>query len=166
MSGGTPFASFRDLAHAWGREKGFHIVLASNIFDRRGETERKRRSDAGRLLTEDEKLNFRRKIKKAKLATAAATAAATASMEAAVELTPDEHHQQVVAATAAAAQQQQPIAVLGSQPQHMLNATTAPLSHPLTSNILVDPSALQKQEESTELEPVVYPDNPTNPTNV
>ena len=47
LSGGTPHANFRDLAHAWGREKGFHQVLASSICTRRGEVDRKRRSDAG-----------------------------------------------------------------------------------------------------------------------
>jgi len=47
LSGGTPHANFRDLAHAWGREKGFHQILASSICTRRGEVDRKRRSDAG-----------------------------------------------------------------------------------------------------------------------
>lgn len=46
LSGGTPHASFRDLAHAWGREHNFHRVLISTIFSRRGQVERKRRSDA------------------------------------------------------------------------------------------------------------------------
>ena len=48
LSGGTPHANFRDLAHAWGRERGFHQVLASSVCTRRGEVERKRRSDAGK----------------------------------------------------------------------------------------------------------------------
>ena len=43
LSGGTPHANFDDLAHAWGREKGFHRLLASNVCERRGEVERKRR---------------------------------------------------------------------------------------------------------------------------
>ena len=46
LSGGTPYANFKDLAHAWGREKGFHHVLVNNVCERRGEVERKRRSDA------------------------------------------------------------------------------------------------------------------------
>ena len=48
LSGGTAYANFRDLAHAWGREKGFHHLLATSVCERRGEVERKRRSDAGR----------------------------------------------------------------------------------------------------------------------
>jgi len=48
LSGGTPKANFRDLAHAWGRERGFHQVLASSVCTRRGEVERKKRSDAGK----------------------------------------------------------------------------------------------------------------------
>jgi hypothetical protein len=47
LSGGTPYANFKDLAHAWGREKGFHHVLSANVCQRRGEVTRKRRSDAG-----------------------------------------------------------------------------------------------------------------------
>jgi hypothetical protein len=47
LSGGTPYANFKDLAHAWGREKGFHHVLSANVCRRRGEVTRKRRSDAG-----------------------------------------------------------------------------------------------------------------------
>jgi hypothetical protein len=47
LSGGTPHANFRDLAHAWGRERGFHQVLAGSVCTRRGEVERKKRSDAG-----------------------------------------------------------------------------------------------------------------------
>jgi hypothetical protein len=33
-------------SHAWGREKGFHTILVHAVCDRRGEVERKRRSDA------------------------------------------------------------------------------------------------------------------------
>ena len=47
LSGGTPHANFKDLAHAWGRERGFHQVLAGSVCTRRGEVERKKRSDAG-----------------------------------------------------------------------------------------------------------------------
>lgn len=48
LSGGTPYANFRDLAHAWGRERSFHTTLAMSVFERRGDLERKRRSDAGK----------------------------------------------------------------------------------------------------------------------
>lgn len=51
LSGGTPHANFKDLAHAWGREKGFHQVLASSVCTRRGEVQRKKRSDAGKKST-------------------------------------------------------------------------------------------------------------------
>jgi len=40
---GCPQASFRHLARAWGRDKGFHIVLATFICERRGNVERKKR---------------------------------------------------------------------------------------------------------------------------
>jgi hypothetical protein len=40
---GNPQASFRHLARAWGRDKGFHMVLAQFICDRRGNVERKTR---------------------------------------------------------------------------------------------------------------------------
>lgn len=66
LSGGTPYANFKDLAHAWGREKGFHTLLASSVCERRGEVERKKRSDAGRSMTEAEREAFRGKLKKAK----------------------------------------------------------------------------------------------------
>jgi hypothetical protein len=64
LSGGTPNANFKDLAHAWGREKGFHNVLASSVCERRGEVERKRRSDAGKSLTQEERASFNAKVKK------------------------------------------------------------------------------------------------------
>jgi len=67
LSGGTPYANFKDLAHAWGREKGFHHILVSNVCERRGEVERKRRSDVGRTLTEDEKESFRSKLKRSRV---------------------------------------------------------------------------------------------------
>lgn len=66
LSGGTPYANFKDLAHAWGREKGFHTLLASSVCERRGEVERKKRSDAGRSMTDEERESFRGKLKKAK----------------------------------------------------------------------------------------------------
>lgn len=37
---GTAEASFRHLARAWGRDKGFHRVLAQSICDRQGSVER------------------------------------------------------------------------------------------------------------------------------
>lgn len=74
LSGGTPYANFKDLAHAWGREKGFHQVLAASVCERRGEVERKRRSDAGRILTREEREAFRDKLKRPKTMAAAARA--------------------------------------------------------------------------------------------
>ena len=64
LSGGTPYANFKDLAHAWGREKGFHTVLANNVCERRGEVERKRRSDAGKIMSNEERAILREKMKK------------------------------------------------------------------------------------------------------
>lgn len=40
---GAPGASFRHLARAWGRDKGFHMVLAQFICERQGDVQRKRR---------------------------------------------------------------------------------------------------------------------------
>jgi hypothetical protein len=40
---GAPNASFRHLARAWGRDKGFHMVLAQFICERQGSVERKKR---------------------------------------------------------------------------------------------------------------------------
>jgi len=67
LSGGTPFANFRDLAHAWGREKGFHLLLATSVCERRGEVERKKRSDAGRTMTTEQRKSFRDKLKQNRL---------------------------------------------------------------------------------------------------
>lgn len=64
LSGGVSFANFLDLSHAWGREKGFHIVLTNLVCQRRGEVERKRRSDLGKQLSEYERRNFKEKIRK------------------------------------------------------------------------------------------------------
>ena len=66
LSGGTPGANFKELAHAWGREKGFHHVLTDNVCKRRGEVERKRRSDIGKTLSEAEKASFKEKLQKAR----------------------------------------------------------------------------------------------------
>lgn len=40
---GAPGASFRHLARAWGRDKGFHMVLAQFICERQGDVQRKKR---------------------------------------------------------------------------------------------------------------------------
>jgi hypothetical protein len=40
---GNAEASFRHLARAWGRDKGFHMVLTQFICERRGDVERKKR---------------------------------------------------------------------------------------------------------------------------
>ena len=64
LSGGTPYANFKELAFAWGREKGFHHVLANSVCERRGEVERKKRSDCGKSMTDDEKTLFRTKLQK------------------------------------------------------------------------------------------------------
>ena len=64
LSGGTPYANFKDLAHAWGREKGFHHVLVNNVCERRGEVERKRRSDA--IATHDNQQHNQHKVIKPK----------------------------------------------------------------------------------------------------
>lgn len=53
-------------SHAWGREKGFHNVLVTAVCERRGEVERKRRSDAGKILSPNERAVFREKLKKAR----------------------------------------------------------------------------------------------------
>lgn len=63
---GIPNASHRDLAHAWGREKGFHNVLVSQVCERRGEIVRKKRSDKGRQLTEEQKASFKEKLQRAR----------------------------------------------------------------------------------------------------
>ena len=66
LSGGTPFANFKDLAHAWGREKGFHQILASNVCERRGEVDRKRRSDLGKVMSSDQRDALKKKRKATK----------------------------------------------------------------------------------------------------
>jgi hypothetical protein len=67
LSGGTPYANFKDLAYAWGREKGFHHLLATSVCERRGEVERKKRSDAGRTMTSEQRQIFRNKLKRARV---------------------------------------------------------------------------------------------------
>jgi hypothetical protein len=43
---GNPEASFRHLARGWGRDNGFHMVLAQFICERHGDVERKKRDRA------------------------------------------------------------------------------------------------------------------------
>jgi len=43
MLTGVPEVSFRHLARAWGRDKGFHMVLAQFICERHGDVQRKKR---------------------------------------------------------------------------------------------------------------------------
>lgn len=64
LSGGTPHANFKDLSHAWGREKGFHHVLTNLVCERRGEVERKRRSDVGKMLSPGQRAAFKEKLLK------------------------------------------------------------------------------------------------------
>jgi hypothetical protein len=66
LSGGTPHANFKDLAHAWGREKGFHTIITNNVCQRKGEIERKRRSDVGRVLSTAEREAFKSKMNQTK----------------------------------------------------------------------------------------------------
>mmetsp|Transcript_24165 Transcript_24165/g.49862 ORF Transcript_24165/g.49862 Transcript_24165/m.49862 type:complete len:287 (-) Transcript_24165:140-1000(-) len=66
LMAGIPYASHRDLAHAWGREKGFHNVLVSQVCDRRGEIARKKRSDSGRQMSQEQKAIFKEKLKRAR----------------------------------------------------------------------------------------------------
>jgi hypothetical protein len=47
---GSPQSSFRHLARSWGRDKGFHMVLAQYICERRGDVERKKRVK-GEMIT-------------------------------------------------------------------------------------------------------------------
>ena len=54
---GSNQASFRHLARAWGRDKGFHMVLAQFICERRGNVERKSRPKGGpKSQEEDEEI--------------------------------------------------------------------------------------------------------------
>jgi hypothetical protein len=55
LSGGTPYANFRHLAHAWGRDRGFHHVLVNTVCSRRGEVERKKRKDAKEPLSDSKR---------------------------------------------------------------------------------------------------------------
>jgi hypothetical protein len=55
---GNNQASFRHLARAWGRDKGFHMVLAQFICERRGNVERKRRPRSGPKSEGEEEEEF------------------------------------------------------------------------------------------------------------
>ena len=50
---GCPKSSFRHLARSWGRDKGFHTVLAQFICERRGDVERKKRLKVDSLSTQN-----------------------------------------------------------------------------------------------------------------
>ena len=43
LGGGTPYASFQNLAHGWGRTKGFHSALVNDVCQQRGDIIRKRK---------------------------------------------------------------------------------------------------------------------------
>lgn len=47
LGGGTPYASFQNLAHGWGRKRGFHSSLVNGVCDRRGDIIRKRKNEFG-----------------------------------------------------------------------------------------------------------------------
>ena len=51
---GSSQASFRHLARAWGRDKGFHMVLTQFICQRRGNVERKKRPKGALKRGEEE----------------------------------------------------------------------------------------------------------------
>ena len=54
------------LGHAWGREKGFHKMMVEKHCGRRGELDRKSRSDAGKPMTEEKRLSFQTKLRATK----------------------------------------------------------------------------------------------------
>lgn len=54
---GCPEASFRHLARGWGRDKGFHMVLAQFICQRHGSVERKKRQPAEAQLENTDHVN-------------------------------------------------------------------------------------------------------------
>jgi hypothetical protein len=58
LSGGTPYANFRDLAHAWGRDKGFHHQIVANVCERRGEVDRKRQGGGARGSLEAKRMSI------------------------------------------------------------------------------------------------------------
>ena len=66
LMAGTLHHSHKDLAHGWGREKGFHNVLVNQVCERRGELERKKRSDTGRTFTAEQRATFKVKLQRAR----------------------------------------------------------------------------------------------------
>ena len=77
---GMPQANHKDLAHAWGREKGFHAVLCSQICERGGEIGRKKRNDAGRKMSEDQRKVFKKKVQDSRASKKAKKIATEAAM--------------------------------------------------------------------------------------
>ena len=77
---GQPRANHKDLAHAWGREKGFHSVLCSQICERGGEIGRKRRNDVGRKMSEEQRKRLKKKVQNSRAAKKAKTMATAAAM--------------------------------------------------------------------------------------
>ncbi|CAB9512570.1 expressed unknown protein [Seminavis robusta] len=49
LGGGTPYASFQNLAHAWGCKKGFHSALIGAVCESKRDMIRKRRNELGSL---------------------------------------------------------------------------------------------------------------------
>ncbi|KAL7465757.1 hypothetical protein ACHAXS_006074 [Conticribra weissflogii] len=60
------FRHHRNLAHAWGREKGFHKIILEQLCDRRGDLERKKRSDTGKKMTLEKKRRSDGKLQQTK----------------------------------------------------------------------------------------------------
>jgi hypothetical protein len=54
LTGSTPESSFLHLARAWGRDKGFHMVLSEFICERHGNVERKQRDQARGVIKEEQ----------------------------------------------------------------------------------------------------------------
>ena len=59
------------LAHAWGREKGFHKLMIEKHCQRRGDLDRKKRVDAGTTMTAEKRANYRAKFEERKRQTSA-----------------------------------------------------------------------------------------------
>ena len=55
---GCPKSSFRHLARSWGRDKGFHMVLAQFICERRGNVERQKRIKGESLPKKSRRVPF------------------------------------------------------------------------------------------------------------
>lgn len=65
-----------DLAHAWGREKGFHHHMTATMCERRGDVERKIRSDRGKDRSSTSERNNKRSLGASASSSGAAIAAA------------------------------------------------------------------------------------------